>query len=312
MRLLVVGAAGQLGGELARQALRAGDEVHGTYRTRPPSVPGLLSAPLDKTDPVAVDRLVGSLRPDAVIDTAALHNVDYCEAHPDEAHRVNRDGSATLAAAARAVGARFVFVSTDYVFDGRGHPPYAEEDPPRPISVYGASKLAGEQAVLAAHPGAAVARPSVVYSWVPPEAAGPTSSGKPLNFASWLVHETRRGRPLRIVRDQVGSPTLAEDLAAALLALVGHDARGLFHTAGATAVNRYEFAQRLLRAVDLPTDGLSAITTAELKQAARRPPDSSLRTTRLPAATGHTMLELDAALRRFAAAMGPPAAGAGR
>ncbi len=238
-----------------------------------------------------------------MIDTAALHNVDYCERHPEEAFLVNRDGARHLAEAAREVGARFAFVSTDFVFDGAGHPPYTEEDPPHALSVYGESKLAGEASVLSAYPESAIARPSVVYSWVPPGSTGPSTSGKPLNFASWLIHEALQGHVLRIVQDQVASPTLAEDLAGALLALVGGKARGVFHAAGATAISRYDFARRLLETARIPFERVVPITTAELHQVAGRPLNSSLRSERIARETGHAMLGLDESLARFRAAM---------
>jgi dTDP-4-dehydrorhamnose reductase len=303
MRVLVVGAAGQVGGKVARQAAARGDRVWGTYRTRPPTLEGVEGIVLDKTDPAAVRELLARVRPDGVVDTAALHNVDYCEGHRDEAFLVNRDGSRNVAEAAATVGARLAYVSTDFVFDGTGSPPYSELDPPHSLSVYGESKLAGEQAILAAHPEAVVARPSVVYSWVPPGASGPSTSGKPLNFGSWLVHEAVRGRPLRIVNDQVASPTLADDLAAALLALLAGTGRGVYHTAGATPMSRYEFAQRLLAAASLSTDTLSPVATADLKQVAGRPANSSLRSERLARETGHHMLGIDDAAARFVRAM---------
>ncbi|HEV2165446.1 MAG TPA: dTDP-4-dehydrorhamnose reductase [Thermoplasmata archaeon] len=313
MRILVVGAAGQVGGKVAAQAAGRGDEVWGTYRSRPPAIPGVEPAILDKTDRAAVAALVSQIRPDAVVDTGALHNVDYCETHPDEAFRVNRDGSRHLAEASRDVGARFAFVSTDFVFDGAGSPPYAESDAPHPLSVYGESKLAGERAVLDAYPDAVVARPSVVFSWVPPGATGPSTSGKPLNFASWLVHEARLGHPLRIVQDQVASPTLADDLATALLDLLPSAATGTFHAAGATPISRFDFAERLLAVAHLPRGTLTPIATSDLRQVAKRPLNSSLRSDRIAREAGHRMLDLEGAIERFGRAMaatpGPPAPG---
>jgi len=302
MRLLVVGAAGQVGGAVAAAAEARGDTVLGTYISRPPAWSEDRVARLDKTDPGTFGPALDRLRPEWVVDTGALHNVDYCEAHPEEALAANRDGSAALAQAAASRGAGFVFVSTDFVFDGGGSPPYRETDPARPLSVYGRSKLEGEAAVQRAAPSSLVVRPSVIYSWVPPARRAASASQKPLNFGTWVIDSLVAGKPLRIVEDQVASPTLAEDLAAAILALIDRRARGLYHAAGATAVDRYTFTVRIAEALGLPTAGIAPIATASLKQVARRPLNSSLDSSKLARDSGHAMAPLPEALARLAAA----------
>ena len=298
MRLLVIGAGGQVGDAVARRAMAAGHAVIGTHQTRTPTdVP---SEPLDKSDEGAVHRLVGRVHPDAIVDTAALHNVDFCEQHPDDARRVNVEGTRIVAAASAAVGARFVFVSTDFVFDGRGSPPYDETEPTHPLSVYAASKVEGERAALASGSASIVVRPSVIYSWVSPDRRGSSASGKPLNFAAWLVDQLVGQRATRIVTDQIASPTLADDLAGAILALIDAKASGVFHTAGATSLSRYEFAVRLGHRLGLDTRLVTPITTADLQQVAPRPLNSSLRSTRLRSASGYAMMPIAAALDSFA------------
>jgi dTDP-4-dehydrorhamnose reductase len=302
MRLLVVGAAGQVGRELVEQGRADGHEVLATYNSRVPAIAGVAAIPLDKTDRARADQIVREFRAEAVVDTGALHNVDYCEDHPEEALRVNRDGTRNLADAARAVGARFVFVSTDFVFDGRKVGPYVESDRPRPESRYAESKLAGEEATLAASPTNLVVRPSVIYSWLDSRFRAASSSGKGMNFGTWLVEEVARGRSVRIIDDQVASPTMAGDLAGAILALLRKKATGLYHTAGASPVTRYEFSKRLVQRLSLDTRLVQPVRTADLKQKARRPVNSSLNSDRLAADTDYRMLALEPALDRFAAA----------
>jgi len=304
MKLLIVGSSGQVGRALARQALGRGDSVDGTFLGSRPTLSGVSIHPLDKTDPVACRALLGRVRPDAVVDAAALHNVDRCETNPLEADRVNRDGTTCLAEASRDVSARYLFISTDFVFDGTGHPPYTEDDPPHPASAYGRSKLAGEQTTLALSPVNVVVRPSVIYSWVAPQDRAESSTGKGLNFGTWLVEEVRQGRPVRIVNDQRASPTLASDLGEAILDLLARDARGLFHAAGTTVLSRYEFARRLVGRVGLDPALVSPVATAALGQKALRPSDSSLNSERLAQTLGHPMLDLERALDRFAKAYG--------
>ena len=158
MRALVIGASGQVGAALLEALARRDHEAAGTYARHP--VPGL--APLDLTDPAAVERAIAAARPDWILCAGALTAVDYCEEHPDEAIAINRDGALAAARAAQRAGAGFVFFSTEYVFDGtRG--PYAEEDPANPLSQYGRSKWEGERAVLTEVGRALVVRTTVVY-----------------------------------------------------------------------------------------------------------------------------------------------------
>src|SRR5262245_60179502 len=149
MRAFVIGASGQVGGNLLEAFRARGHEALGTHARHP--MDGL--APLDVTDHAAVERAVGDARPDWVLCPAGLTHVDYCEEHPAEAYAINRDGPLAAARSAARAGAGFVYFSTEYVFDGeRG--PYAEEDAVRPISAYGRSKWEGERAVLEAMPRA--------------------------------------------------------------------------------------------------------------------------------------------------------------
>ncbi len=299
MRVLVVGVAGQVGGAVARVAAASGHTVVGTYLSRaPPWSPERL-ARLDKSDPSTLEPALSALAPEVVVDTGALHHVDYCEAHPEEARRVNAEGTAALARACAARSVPMVFVSTDYVFDGTGRPPYREEDEAHPAGAYGASKREGEEGTLRASAAHLVVRPSVIFSWIPPAARLETGSRKGVNFATWALDELSAGRPLRIVHDQIGSPTLAEDLAGAILSLVEQRRSGLYHTAGATAINRYEFTVRLARRAGFDPGSVRPIATSELRQAARRPPDSSLDSSRLLRDTGYRTLDVDRALERL-------------
>jgi dTDP-4-dehydrorhamnose reductase len=303
MRLLVVGASGQVGLAVRRAAEHRGDMILGGFVSRPPDLPADRLARVDKSEVGTLASALERLRPEWVVDTGALHHVDYCESHPQEAFAVNREGTGAFASACRSRGVGYVFVSTDFVFDGNGNPPYREEDEARPLSVYARSKLEGEAAALAADPSALVVRPSVIYSWVPKDQRSQSASQKPLNFGTWAIDQLRAGQPLRIVDDQVASPTLADDLAGAILALIDHRARGIYHTAGGTALSRYAFTVQMAEALGLGTSGITPITTASLNQKARRPPNSSLDSTRVREASGHAMWTLPQALDRLAKAV---------
>ena len=299
MRLFVIGGAGQLGRAIVERATARGDEVIAGYRGRP--LEGVASVPIDKGDAASVDQALAAVRPEAVIDTGALHHVDYCELHPDEADRINAEGSRRVAEATRRVGGRTLFVSTDFVFGDDGRSPHSENDPANPVSAYGRSKRAGEQAVLSVDGANLVARPSVIYSWIPRGRRSDSASGKPVNFGCWLVDEVARGNRVRIVTDQRASPTLSGDLAGALLALLDRAPGGIYHTAGATPASRFDFSVALVRRVGLDARLVDPVLTSSLAQKARRPRDSSLDSRALASTTGYQMSDLDAQTQAFAA-----------
>lgn len=262
--VLLTGADGQLGWEIAR---RAGDlAVHAANR-----------AALDITDPAAVDRMVATVDPRLVINAAAFTAVDKAETEAEAAQAVNRDGPAHLAAACARRDIPLIHVSTDYVFDGTKTGPYTEDDPVAPLGVYGASKLAGEAAVRAALARHVIVRTAWVYG----------VHGH--NFVKTMLRVGADRDTLRVVDDQHGCPTFAGDLADALLTIArrliaGDGAYGTFHCTGSGATTWCGFARRMFelagpRLARTPT--VEAITTADYPTPARRPANSVLDGTRL-------------------------------
>jgi dTDP-4-dehydrorhamnose reductase len=259
MRILVTGRAGQLATALSEQA--HGSSVELITRGRPE---------LDLERPSEAAARISDLRPDVVVNAAAYTAVDRAEAEPDRAFAVNRDGATAAARAAAQLGVPFIHISTDYVFDGAKLAPYVERDKTGPINVYGTSKLAGEQAVLDAHPQALILRTSWVFS--------PFGS----NFVKTMLTAGATRPALRVVSDQLGSPTSALDLAASILAIAPRlrdEAGGVFHYAGRGATNWFGFAEAIFaesRKLGGPSPDLQAITTQEYPTPARRPANSRL------------------------------------
>jgi len=294
-KLLVIGGAGQLGAKIVKQAASS-HEVYATYMTRRPPAETHESFLLDKTRKRDVVSLITKIKPDFVVDTAALHNVDYCETHPGEARAVNVDGTRNVAEACQRVSARMTFISTDYVFDGtKGH--YNEKDQPNPINCYGNTKLEGEKTVEETCEDYVIARPSVIYSWTPMEREAGSSSGKPMNFVMWLIQKLREREAVKIVSDQHSSPTLADNLAEILVKLGDSPRTGIYHTAGRTCINRHDFSVKIARTMGLDESLISPITTDQLKQLARRPMKSCLDVSKTEQALGTKLLDLDEALR---------------
>jgi dTDP-4-dehydrorhamnose reductase len=247
MRVLVTGANGQLGRELL--GVLSNEEVHGRDHRA-----------LDISNGAAVMAAVREIRPQWVINAAAFNDVDGAEMAEDEAFAVNARGPLNLAGAAADVNAGLIHISTDYIFDGTKGSPYTEDDQPNPLGLYGRSKYQGERWVLESRASACVLRTAWLYG----------THGK--NFVKAILDAASKGKPLRVVADQVGSPTSVEDLASAINGLIRTPARGLFHVVNAGACSRFEFAKAIVRgAVDV-----HPITTAEAARPAPRPANSSL------------------------------------
>jgi dTDP-4-dehydrorhamnose reductase len=282
--LWVTGAHGVLGSAVVRHALGTGgyDRIcalgHASVGESATGSP-VEWLPLDLSDHAAIEALGRSHPPAIIINCAAMTNVDGCEDAPDLARQINAEGPRALARAARASGAALLHVSTDYVFPGdAANPgPYGEDDPVRPVSVYGRSKLGGEQAIIeelgADHPWL-IARTAIVIG---------TGPNQRPNFVTWLARELHAGRPVKIVTDQVNTPTLADDLAQALLWNAATGTTGVYHAAGPTLLGRDAWALAIADHFHLSPDPIVWVTSAELKAKAQRPLRSGLRCERLAA-----------------------------
>ena len=264
MRILVTGANGLVGTKvLERLLLDALDEPLAAYhRTRTNEylgeIPGWW---LDTTSSTDVERVLDEARPDAVVHAGAYTDVDGAERERDLAWASNAEGTGILARSCAARGIRVVYLSTEYVFDGTAGP-YRETDPINPIGWYAKTKEAGEQAVIAADGSWAIARTTVVYGYAQHVRS---------NFVLWLLGKLRAGERVSIVDDQVGSPTLAENLAEMVLALARSQENGIFNTAGADVLSRLDFSRQIAATFGLDAGLVDPTTTAALGQAAPRP-----------------------------------------
>lgn len=270
MKLLVIGGSGLLGYKIAELAARE-HETFFTYNYRPATIENTTGLKLDKCDRTGTSEMIRKIKPDVVVDTAAQHNVDYCETHKEEAWKVNVEGTKNVVDGCRQAGAKMVFLSTDYVFDGtKGR--YSEQDQPNPINYYGKTKLEAENLLKNAGIPTTIARTSVIYGWNPSEIAGlKSSSGKSANFVIWALGKLKAGEEVKTVTDQYSSPTLADNLAEALLAIALSDEQGVYHTAGRSCLNRYDFTLKIAQVFGFNSDLIKPVTSEAFKQAAQRP-----------------------------------------
>ena len=263
-RILITGGSGQVG-----HCLKA--QLEGCAEL---SVPD--SSALNIADRRSVRQAVETFRPDYIINAAAYTAVDKAESNAERAFAVNRDGARHLAEAAEAAGAAMLHISTDYVFDGAGGAPYDEAAPTAPQNIYGASKLVGEQAVLAACRRAVVMRTSWVFG----------AHGQ--NFVKTMLRLGRERDSLGIVADQYGAPTAATDIAAALITVVRRhtpeqlaERAGIYHYCGSPYASWFEFAETIFaeaaaQGVLAKIPAVKPIATADYPTPAKRPADSRL------------------------------------
>jgi dTDP-4-dehydrorhamnose reductase len=264
LKLLVTGGSGLLGGSIIRQAISSGHEVCATFHTHHSSQPGFVNIDLTESD--AVKKLILIEKPEALIHTAALTDVDICERDPAAALQINGFATGNLSRICRRTGSFLIYVSTDYVFDGSTGR-YDESAVANPINAYGTSKLIGEEQVASHCDDFCIVRTSVVYGW--------GREYRP-NFATWLYQSLRLGQKTAVVADQYVSPTLNTQLARMLLEVAERRLRGTLHLAGDQRVSRYEFALQLAEKFSFDAKRIEAIQASSSQWIARRPRDSSL------------------------------------
>jgi dTDP-4-dehydrorhamnose reductase len=262
MQVAIFGAAGQLGVELVRVFTQRGHVVHSFRRSD-----------ADITDPAQLEARLAALDINLVLNAAAYNKVDIAESEPQVAYAVNGLAVRNLAVICRQLDARLVHFSTDYVFDGAAGRPYREEDPVRPISAYGVSKLAGEFYAQAYCDSALILRTSGVFG-----PAGRHTAGG--NFIESMLRLATKGGPLRIVNDHFASPTYAPELARVTADLVDLGASGVFHAGGGEPISWFDYAVKIFRRAGLNPE-LKPANEREYRTAARRPRFSALENARL-------------------------------
>lgn len=275
MRVLVTGVSGQLGHDVARVLAQRGIEYRGTS-----------SKELDITDRAAVEHLMQSYRPDAVIHCAAYTKVDLAEDEPERCWAVNADGTRNLAAACREIGAKMLYISTDYVFPGTGEQFRRTDDPVSPVNTYGRSKLAGELAVQSLLETYFIVRISWVFG----------KNGN--NFVKTMLRLAETRTELTVVCDQIGSPTYTADLAPLLCDMVQTERYGIYHATNGGTCAWSEFAKAIFELADKQVT-VYPIPTSAYPTRAVRPLNSRMSKERLHSSGFQELPEWKNALARY-------------
>lgn len=253
MRILVTGANGMLGSDMVKVC----SSQHETI--------GVGSSDFDITNIESTIKYIKAAKPEVIIHSAAYTDVDGCESNPDKAFRVNGLGARNIAVAAQGVGSAVAYISTDYVFDGYKTSPYFEYDTVNPLSVYGRSKLEGENYVKEFATKHYIIRTSWLYG----------KNGK--NFVKTMLELSRTTNELNVVNDQVGSPTYTPDLAAAIKQLVESRCYGTYHITNSDHCSWFQFAQKIFELAGICHMKLKPVNTEEYSRPAPRPKNSVLR-----------------------------------
>lgn len=294
MRVLVIGS-GQTGRKLINYA-RQQHEVYGTYFSRKPSAEFGTPIQLDKTRREEVLSTFEKIRPEVVVDTATLPGTEYMEAptHREATWNLNVRGTEYLIDGCRRYGTLFIFVSTDYVFDG-GRGNYLEEDPPNPINHYGRTKAEAERLIQKTWERHLIIRPSLIYSW-DPELLRVEGWARNPSFAMWLINELRQKKRVQVISDLYSSPTLADNLASIILELAERGNTGMYHVAGRTPLSRFEFASKIAEHMGFDVGLIQPAPSSQFRYTAPRPRNTSLNVDKAARVLTSQPLNIDQAL----------------
>ncbi len=289
-RILVIGSNGLLGQKLCETIVRGGAyELSIASREGQPVRPvvGAQYLKCDVTSKKEVKSAVSASEPHVIINAAAMTNVDLCENEREQCWKINVEGVENIIEAAKRKATKIIHISTDYVFDGKAGP-YVEDDRPNPLSYYGKSKLASENALRTSGLPFIIARTMVLYGFAP---------GTKQNFVLWLIQNLEGKKPVRIVDDQLGNPTLVDDLAYGLIQGFELERTGIYHLAGRDVISRYQFALNAAKVFELDASLITPVKTSEFQQPAPRPLNSGLVTLKAEVELGYKPSTTEQGLR---------------
>lgn len=295
MKILVTGANGLLGQHLVKQLLEKGFQVvatgKGEARIRLEGYDDLYQWwPLDITDPVQVQRVMASTKPEVVVHAAAMTQVDECELHPEQCERTNVNGTSQILVDAEEYSSHFIYISTDFVFDGEtGH--YKEEDDLKPLSYYGFTKMQAEAITETSTIPWSIVRTCLVY--------GNTLQGTRSNIITWVKSSLEQGKNIKVVSDQWRTPTYVEDLAKGIVLIIEQKAEGIFHISGKDLLTPYDIALHTAGLFQLDKSLIEKVDAATFTQPGKRPPKTGFVIDKARTVLGYEPLTFEEGLKKM-------------
>ena len=270
---MVIGGSSLLGYKILTN--KNNFELYGSYNKNPINMEDLQSIEIDIRNKTNCKKIL-EIKPDVIINTAAITNVDYCEKFEKNAFDVNVTGTKNISEIVDKIGSKLIHISTDAVFSGNKKF-YTEEDELNPINVYGKTKLESEK-IVSKIEDSVILRPSVIFGWIPSEYIKTSDeSRKTMNFGLWVLDQLNKKNKISIVNDQFNTPTLADNLAKNILNIVQKDMTGIFHLSGLSCVSRLDFSKKIAKSFGYSENLINSISSKDLKQIAPRTLESCLK-----------------------------------
>ncbi len=294
-KLFIIGIGGLTGSKLVETA-KDDFEIFGSYNYRNPKSSIIKSVSLDITNSSEIRDILEKIKPDTVINTAGINNVDYCEKYPDEATKINIQSVKEICQITKEMRIKFVQLSSDSVFDGTKQLPYEEGDHTKSINYYGKTKIESEKIVLE-NPINVVVRASVLYGYLPHNLAKiESSSKKSINFGQWLINKLILNEKVKIITDEYSSPIIADDFARSILHIIKHEKSGLFHSAPKLQITRYDFSIKIAKALGLSVELIEPVSNKELGRDVNTGSNKCLSSEKLSNNLNYRFLTLDESL----------------
>ncbi len=294
-KLFIIGIGGLTGSKLVEIG-KDDFEISGSYNYRDPQLSIVKNIKLDISNSKKVKEILEEIKPDIVINTAGINNVDYCEKYPDEAAKINIQAVKEICQITKEMGIKFIQLSSDSVFDGTKQLPYEETDNPKPINYYGKTKIESEKIVLE-NPNNVVARASVLYGYLPYNLSQiESSSKKSINFGQWLINKLILNEKVKIITDEYSSPIIADDFARSILHIIKHEGEGIFHSAPKLQITRYDFSIKIAKALGLSVKLIESVSNKELGRDVNTGSNKCLNSKKLSNNLNYKFLTLDESL----------------
>ena len=294
-KIFIIGIGGLTGSKLVEIA-KKDFEIFGSYNYRDPKSAIQKNTKLDISNSTKIKEILEEIKPDVVINTAGINNVDYCEKNPDEALKINIQAVKEICQITKKLGIKFVQLSSDSVFDGTKQLPYEEIDETESINYYGETKIKSEKIVLE-NPNNVVVRASVLYGYLPHNLAKiESSSKKSINFGQWLINKLSINEKVRIITDEYSSPIIADDFARSILHIIKYEGNGIFHSAPELQITRYDFSVKIAKALGLSVKLIEPVSNKELGRDVNTGSNKCLSSKKLSGNLNYKFLTLDESL----------------